>query len=85
MIIEIDGKECKCGKKGCFERYSSMKNFKNELRKNLNLEDATRGQDLLDMIRKNKPENKNYEIIENTVNEYIKYLSIRNIKFDKYF
>ena len=65
--------------------YSSMKNFKNELKKNLNLEESTRGQDLLDMIRKNKPENKNYEIIENTVNEYIKYLSIRNIKFDKYF
>ena len=53
-----------------------MKSFKSELRKNLNLDDGVRGQDLLDMIRKNKPGNKNYEIIEKTVEEYIEYLSI---------
>lgn len=76
MIIEKDGRECNCGKRGCFETYASMKNFKKELRKNLELDDGARGQDLLDMIRKNKPGNKNYEIIEKTVEEYIKYLSI---------
>ena len=76
MIIEKDGRECNCGKKGCFEKYGSMKSFKSELRKNLNFDDGVRGQDLLDMIRKNKPGNKNYEIIEKTVEEYIKYLSI---------
>ena len=27
MIIEKNGRQCKCGKKGCFERYSSMKVF----------------------------------------------------------
>ena len=28
MIIQKDGLECKCGKKGCFEKYASMKAFK---------------------------------------------------------
>lgn len=32
MIINKDGKECKCGKKGCFETYCSIKRFKDEIK-----------------------------------------------------
>lgn len=76
MIIEKDGIECNCGKKGCFERYASMKSFKNNLRKELGLDEKTHGQELFDMIRNNNSQNKNYRKIENTVNEFIQNLSI---------
>ncbi len=72
MIIQKDGIKCNCGKKGCFEKYASMKALKNNLRKSLGLDETTRGQELLDMIRKNGEEPK----IKNVVDEYIEYLSI---------
>lgn len=72
MIVEKDGLQCNCEKRGCFEKYASMKVLKNNLRKELNLDEATRGQELLDMIR----ENPNDEKISKVVNEFIEYLSI---------
>lgn len=33
-IIELNGKNCKCGKKGCLEQYISMKSLKNILKNN---------------------------------------------------
>lgn len=76
MIIEKDGIPCICGKKGCFERYASMKAFKTNLRNVLGLDESTRGEELLAIIRNNKTENKNYELIENVIEEYIENLSI---------
>lgn len=76
MVIEKNGIPCTCGRKGCFERYASMKAFKNNLRTALNLDETTRGEELLEMIRKNNPENKDYEVIEQVVSEYIENLSI---------
>lgn len=75
MVIQKDGITCNCGRKGCFERYASMKAFKNHLREALKLDETTRGQELLEMIRRNTPENKDYQVIEDVVNEYIKNLS----------
>ena len=72
MIIQKDGIKCNCGKNGCFEKYASMKALKTNLRDALGLDETTRGQELLDMLRKNKD---NY-IINNIVDEYIEYLSI---------
>ena len=76
MVIQKGGLPCKCGNNGCFERYASMKALKNNLRTVLGLDENTRGQELLDMIRNNKPSNKNYEKIEKVVNEFIENLSI---------
>lgn len=76
IIIEKDGIPCNCGKKGCFEKYASMKAFKNNLRKALGLDEKTRGEELLDRIRKNSKENKDYNTINNVVEEYIKNLAI---------
>ena len=75
MVIQKDGILCNCGRKGCFERYASMKAFKNNLREVLNLDETTRGQELLEIIRRNTPEDKNYEVIEDEVNEFIENLS----------
>ena len=37
MIINKNGIECKCGKRGCFERYGSILSFKNKVIQKLNL------------------------------------------------
>lgn len=72
IIIQKDGIKCNCGKNGCFEKYASMKALKNNLRASLGLDETTRGQELLDMIRKNGEDEK----IKTIVDEYIDYLSI---------
>ena len=72
MIIQKNGLECKCGKRGCFEKYASMKVFKDNLRKELGLNEKARGQDLLDIIRKNQYNPK----IKRVINDYIDNLSI---------
>ena len=74
MVIEKGGKKCNCGNHGCFETYASMKVLKNNLRKELGFTEKTRG--LLRIIRSNKPGDKNYKKIENTIDEFIDYLSI---------
>lgn len=76
MVIQKDGIPCQCGRKGCFERYGSMKAFKNNLRKVLNLDESARGQELLEMIRRNSPKDKNYDVIEKEVAKYIENLSV---------
>lgn len=76
MIIEKNGIPCICGKKGCFERYASMKAFKANLRNALGLDEKTKGEELVTIIRNNKPENENYQLIENIIEEYIENLSI---------
>lgn len=76
MIIEKNGLDCNCGKKGCLEKYASMKALKNNLRKELGLDETTRGQELLNIIRNNTPEKPNYKKIENVIKQYIGNLSI---------
>lgn len=76
MVIQKDGIECTCGRKGCFERYASMKAFKNNLRKALGVDDTTRGEELLKIIRDSKPGDKDYEKIQNTIDDFIDNLSL---------
>ena len=71
-IIVKDGIKCNCGKNGCFERYASMKAYKTNLRAALGVDERTRGQELLDYIRKN-PDDENTNKI---TDEFIEYLSI---------
>ena len=76
IVIQKDGIKCTCGRRGCFERYASMKVFKNNLRQALGKDETTRGEELLRIIRDNKPGDQNYEVIENTVSDFINNLSI---------
>ena len=76
MVIKTNGLLCTCGREGCFERYASMKAFKTNLRNVLNLDETTRGDELLELIRKNNPQNNNYQLIEDTIEDFIKNLSI---------
>ena len=72
MLYSIDRMKCNCGKNGCFEKYASMKALKTNLRQVLGVDEKTRGQELLDIIRKN-PDN---EELNKVIDEYIEYLSI---------
>lgn len=72
MIIERNGILCACGKQGCFEKYASMKAFKDNLRRELGLTESTRGQELLDRLRKEETDPR----IQKIVQEFIDYLSV---------
>ena len=76
MLIEKNGKLCKCGKKGCWETYASMKAFKDNLRKILNLDEKTSGKELLDMLRKMDKNSPKYIQINQLIEQYIEYLNI---------
>ena len=76
MIIEKNGRLCKCGKKGCWEKYASMKAFKDDLREILHLDERTSGKELLDILRKSDKSQPNYQQINKLIEQYINYLSI---------
>ncbi|MFA9557068.1 ROK family protein [Evansella sp. AB-rgal1] len=56
MIIEIDGKECKCGSKGCWELYASEKALLKECMDSLpeNVEQEYNLEFLLEQIKENE-------------------------------
>ena len=77
MIIEKEGKLCNCGNFGCFEKYASMKAFKDEFRKEFKLDENTSGKDIINIIRKEKIENpSNYKKIERLIKNYTEDLAI---------
>lgn len=77
IIIQKDGILCTCGKKGCFERYASMKAFKNKLRKTIGVGDEISGEQLLEIIKANdKNDKQTKEKIEKVIEEYIENLGI---------
>ena len=76
MIIEKNGKPCNCGKKGCWEKYASMKAFKDNLSEILQLDEKTSGKELLEILRKNNKDSKDYLQIHKLIEQYVTYLSI---------
>ena len=76
MLIEKNGRPCKCGKRGCWETYASMKAFKDNLREILNLDEKTSGKELLDILRKMDKNSPKYIQIHQFIEQYIEYLSI---------
>lgn len=71
MIIDKNGKECNCGKKGCFETYCSIKRFKENAQKTLNI-DEIKSQELLEKLIINLKNEK----IKKIISEYIDNLII---------
>lgn len=72
MIIEKNGKLCKCGKRGCFEAYASMKNFGENVRNKLGIEKEINGKELFEILKNDE----SYRKVEMVVNEFIADLSI---------
>ena len=72
MIIQKDGRECKCGSKGCFETYCSMKVLKREISETLELNENETGANIVNEIRKHIDDLRIKPLIE----EYVQYLAI---------
>lgn len=71
MVIVKDGKQCKCGRKGCFEAYGAMNIFREEVKKVYGLEKVT-SDIVFKLIKSKEKENEMNRIIE----EYTDYLVI---------
>ena len=76
MTININGEQCKCGKKGCFELYGSMKSFKYNFKEKLGLSQYTHSEQLLELLKYNKALEKNDERIRQVIEEYTENLAI---------
>lgn len=70
-VIEINGKECKCGRKGCFEQYASMRIFRGEIEKLFSIEKITSDK-LLEFIAKKEK----IEEINLITDKYLNYLCV---------
>ncbi len=71
IIIDKNGNICKCGKRGCFETYCSIKRLKEKLMEIMNLSNNTLGKELIELLKENKNEK-----IQKTIEEYIDNLII---------
>lgn len=72
MIIDKDGRECKCGSKGCFEKYCSMKTLKREIIETLELDKNDTGANIVNEIRKHIDDLR----VRPLIKEYVEYLAI---------
>lgn len=70
MIIEKNGIECTCGKKGCFEKYCSMKALKDTIRGKYHLGEDVHSKELMEILANGS--NMSEEILEN----YLEMLKI---------
>lgn len=76
MVIKENGILCNCGRKGCFEKYASMKAFKNNLRNELGYNDNTSGKELMAIIKDAEKGTDEYDKIEKVRKQYVKDLGI---------
>lgn len=72
MIIEKDGNLCSCGRRGCFETYSSMRAFKNKIVEVLGINVEATSEEILNFLIKNKDD----KSVNKYIDEYINTLCI---------
>ena len=72
IIIDKNGLQCNCGKKGCFETYCSIKKFKLKVINSLNIDKDTKSTDLVNIIKQHI----NDLVIQKIIQEYVDNLII---------
>lgn len=72
MIIQKNGEQCNCGKKGCFERYSSIRALKNIVQEKYKIQNEITGLELYNYILENRDDEK----MQNIIDEYIENLIV---------
>lgn len=72
MTLVKDGIQCTCGKKGCFERYCSIKALKSRITNTLNID----GTDISGQYLREKIMVEHHDEIQDDINEFIDYLRI---------
>lgn len=71
MVIETNGNKCRCGRKGCFEEYASMRIFRKEICELFNLEKVDSFKTFEIIQSKEKQEE-----VEKIIEKYTSYLAI---------
>lgn len=71
MVIKEGGIKCNCGRKGCFEKYASIKALKEKVAKEYGLKDYT-GKDIKELLEREKDTEKANKILD----EYVEDLSL---------
>lgn len=72
MTLVKDGIKCTCGKRGCFERYCSIKALKEKISKTLNID----GTDISGQYLRENIMVEYSEQVKDDINEYIDYLKV---------
>jgi len=72
MTIHKEGRKCTCGNTGCFERYASMKQFKQSIIQVLELDKHTSSKELLEILTNTKDN----PIVAHTIEQYIENVAI---------
>lgn len=72
MTLVKDGIPCTCGKKGCFERYCSIKALKTKITNTLNID----GTDISGQYLREELMVKYHDKVQNDINEFIDYLRV---------
>lgn len=72
MTLVKDGIKCTCGKKGCFERYCSIKALKTNITRTLNID----GSDISGQYLREEIMVKYHDEVQKDINEFIDYLRI---------
>lgn len=70
IVIKENGIQCNCGRKGCFEKYGNILQYKNKVKERLNIPEHINAQPLRDIM------NPNADKIEDLRQEYLNNLAI---------
>lgn len=69
ILIQKDGIECACGRKGCFEAYCSMKRLREKIAERLNLSEELGGEIIFEFAKRNMDK------IDDILSEYAENLA----------
>ena len=72
MVIEKNGLKCRCGKRGCFEEYASIRALKRKIKEEFNIKENIDSNYILNMSEQKEHTQKLYKIID----EYTENLKI---------